>query len=94
MELFFIVLFGNLHNPISFSFLSGNDDQLKMSPPTTEQIDEEARGAFLLVTYRNVIQVHRSTKFVWNLMLMHLLMLPTRILKPRWAQMAIAVTYL
>lgn len=93
MGLFFIVLFGNLHNPIPFSFLSGNDDQLEMSTRTTEQIDE-ARGAFLLVTYRNVIQVHRSTKFVWNLMLMHLLMLPTRILKPRRAQMAIAVTYL
>jgi hypothetical protein len=53
MGLFFkkkTVLFGNLYNTISFSFLSGNYDQLKMSPPTTEQNDEEARGAFLSVT--------------------------------------------
>ena len=58
MGLFFIVLFGNLHNPIPFSFLSGNDDQLEMSPPTTEKMYEEARGADLVVTYPNVRQVY------------------------------------
>jgi hypothetical protein len=57
------VLFGNLYNTISFSFLSGNYDQLKMSPPTTEQIDEEARGASLSVTCRNVIQLQNCMEF-------------------------------